>query len=136
MPAHPHSELMMQFAQDAAETDQPWTRWQWKHPDDNTWNDHQGASPVWHTGRCYRRKPQQMITINGIIFAAPERQLPKQKTYFIPCLRSKSLFMPIWLDDPGEDHRNYLALGLIHLDQINAQLHAKALLSLTSYLSE
>lgn len=30
MTAHKHAALMLQYAQDAAETDKPWERWEWK----------------------------------------------------------------------------------------------------------
>ena len=30
MTAHRHAALMAQYAQDAAETDKPWERWEWK----------------------------------------------------------------------------------------------------------
>ena len=59
---HPHAASMLLYAQDAAETDKPWERWEFKsdmgfhmclkHPE---WNEHFE----------YRRKPRT-ITINGI----------------------------------------------------------------------
>ena len=32
MTAHKHAALMLQYAQDAAETDKPWKRWEVKIP--------------------------------------------------------------------------------------------------------
>ncbi len=57
MTAHKHAALMLQYAQDAAETDKPWERWEYRPARDiNTW------SPAtirikWLDMFEYRRKP-------------------------------------------------------------------------------
>lgn len=55
---HPHAELMMQYAQDAMETDKPWERWQFLDGFDGQWKDGEsGVSPAWFLHIQYRRKP-------------------------------------------------------------------------------
>lgn len=52
---HPHAENMRLFAEDAAETDKPWQRWEFKTPAAKGWgNLHQ--SPMWDRDTEYRRK--------------------------------------------------------------------------------
>lgn len=55
MTAHKHAAAMLQYAQDATETDKPWERWESNSR--GVWNDclH---SPAWREGYQYRRKPE------------------------------------------------------------------------------
>ena len=55
MTAHKHAALMLQYAQDAAETEEPWERWGYNHGD--TWQQC-GKHPVWFVSSEYRRKPE------------------------------------------------------------------------------
>lgn len=64
MTAHKHHKEMMQYAQDAAETDKPHERWEVRHLSPNggatgLWrqllND-----PTWYVGSEYRRKPRTL----------------------------------------------------------------------------
>lgn len=56
MTRHIHADLMMQYAQDALETDKPWERWEYmnlsltfvKLPE----------NPTWNVAVAYRRKPK------------------------------------------------------------------------------
>lgn len=56
--AHPHAALMAEYAKDAAETDKPWERWQYKSRFTGEWKDLYDGNPGW--GECmeYRRKPK------------------------------------------------------------------------------
>lgn len=56
--AHKHANLMMEYAQDAAETAKPWLRWEYKVPLDNDWYDCT-KNPEWDIKHEYRRKPNQ-----------------------------------------------------------------------------
>jgi hypothetical protein len=60
MTAHKHAALMAQYAQDAAETDTPWERWEWKRCD-NKWCQ-MSVNPGWATDYDYRRKPDSQKT--------------------------------------------------------------------------
>lgn len=58
MTAHKHAALMLQYAQDALETDKPWERWQFRPDGVAVWCDFDGHfRPTWGDGTEYRRKP-------------------------------------------------------------------------------
>lgn len=57
MPAHPHAELMVLYAQDAAETDEPWKRWQWCKAENRVWHSVTYSSMMFHPSYEFRRKP-------------------------------------------------------------------------------
>lgn len=73
MTAHKHAALMLQYAQDAMETDKPWERWQFRALDTEGWLDcvvGTGFSDLWE----YRRKPRTMtytVTIPEPLREAP-----------------------------------------------------------------
>ena len=73
MTAHKHAALMAQYAQDWAETDEPWKRWEVASSSDN-W----GAlcsHPYWNEEYEYRRKPRTLtytVTIPVPLRGAPE----------------------------------------------------------------
>lgn len=66
--AHPHAAAMAEYAKDAAETDAPWERWQYR---DETatppmlWYD-LGSHPAWSLSNEYRRKPRDMKTVLNV----------------------------------------------------------------------
>ena len=70
MTAHKHAALMAQYAQDAAETDRPWERWQvyimggWRNWD---------IPFTFYPESEYRRKPRT-ININGYEVPEPVRK--------------------------------------------------------------
>lgn len=52
---HKHAELLMQYAQDAMETDDPWRRWEWRYDaewidciDNITWSNHIDYRRKWN----------------------------------------------------------------------------------------
>ena len=59
MTRHIHADLMMQYAQDALETDKPWERWEIAEADSNcpTWRSPDSAL-AWWPAYQYRRKPK------------------------------------------------------------------------------
>ena len=54
--AHPHAELMAQYAEDAKKTDRPWELWEVRA--DKVWL-HLLTHPRWEASEEYRRKPQK-----------------------------------------------------------------------------
>ena len=74
MTAHKHAALMLQYAQDAAETDKPWERWEYLKHQSSDWG------PVscmigWFPENEYRRKPRTItysVTIPEPLREAPE----------------------------------------------------------------
>ena len=127
MSAHIHAALMAQYAQDAAETDKPWERWeffrngQWlTMPDD----------PVWIPHFQYRRKPKAIL-INGFEVPEPMREAPETGTrYWAADLSAGSMTTDFcWADDKVDN--NCLRCGICHTTKEAAEAHANALLSFT-----
>lgn len=56
MTAHVHAEAMALYAQDAAETDKPWERWERNLKDLDIWYG-LSTHPTWLRTCTYRRKP-------------------------------------------------------------------------------
>ena len=73
MTAHKHAALMLQYAQDAAETDKPWERWQFRPVGAKNWLDCRGG--VGFSWRHeYRRKPRTMTYT--VTIPEPLREVP------------------------------------------------------------
>ena len=73
MTAHKHAALMLQYAQDWAETDKPWGRWEFAE----SGNKFESLSnhPHWYEEYEYRRKPRTItysVTIPEPMRDAPE----------------------------------------------------------------
>ena len=133
MTAHVHAALMLQYAQDAMETDRPWERWEYKvHGSNCEWLSVLNTHPDWNLNYAYRRKPQTIkVTVNGkkIGFPKPEKIAPPDGTrYWMPTQRSAFGFdiqNYIWEGDDGDF--GFLNHGLIHLSPEAAQAHADVL---------
>ena len=76
MTAHKHAALMLQYAQDAAETDTPWERWECH--DGVAWRPFTMKHPSWLQECEYRRKPKT-LTYTATI-PEPMREAPKKGT--------------------------------------------------------
>ncbi len=134
MTAHIHAQNMLLYAQDAAETDKPWERWEIY--------DRFGAGvtllrqhPQWREDVQYRRKIKT-IDINGYEVPEPVREpLEKEDKYFIadPSELDGTLDFK-WQGEAFEEY--WLDVGLIHRTKEAAELHAKALLSFTQQKQE
>ena len=74
MTAHKHAALMLQYAQDAMETDKPWERWELRPRGSEQW--HACSGRISFNERCeYRRKPKTLtytVTIPEPLREAPE----------------------------------------------------------------
>lgn len=66
---HPHAELMLQYAQDAMTTSEPWKLWQVQDGDfggpKGEWWNLEEYSNLWIIGKNYRRKPITKL-IHGV----------------------------------------------------------------------
>ena len=82
---HKHAQLMLQYAQDAAETDRPWERWEVLVADKWVGN---GGPMMFDADIEYRRKPS-VIVINGIEVPEPMRKKPEDGTRNRPCQSEK-----------------------------------------------
>lgn len=55
---HPHAEAMAEYAKDAAETDEPWKRWECQaYVNGDGWQS-LDEHPLWTPNTAYRRKPE------------------------------------------------------------------------------
>ena len=126
MTAHKHAALMLQYAQDAAETDTPWERWEFK-TDGDTWVE-LIKNPSWFEDRKYRRKPQ-VIRVGRHEFPKPITEAPEEGTvYWTIEVGGRNGFYVEhykWLQN-GEDE-SCIRQGLIHLTEASAQTHADVL---------
>jgi hypothetical protein len=88
---------MLQYAQDAMETDKPSLRWQYKI--NKGWHSYHGGCPCWETDYQYRRKPQT-VTINGFEVPAPLKEGIKGVQYYIEQPDNHAFFNDYsWADD-------------------------------------
>ena len=123
MTAHKHAALMLQYAQDAAETDKPWERWEWKGG--------RGWYPLasefaFSIHYEYRRKPKTLIytvTIPEPLLEAPE----VGTIVYIPTPLAKKLASAYcWYGDPPDEC--LLKRGLCFATGEDAIAAAKAML--------
>ena len=126
MTAHKHAALMLQYAQDAAETDSPWERWEWRDINTNrfvTCNQH----PSWSLNGGFRRKPQ-VIRVGRHEFPKPIAFTPPKDTiYWVIRLHAEG-YAPddlIWSGDKTDF--DLLKSCVVHLSREAAQAHADVL---------
>lgn len=89
MTGHIHARLMLQYAQDATETDTPWERWQYaadtEYDGCRQWRS-LVSHPDWQTHLAYRRK-SRTVRIGDIDVPEPMRTMPPSGSrYYAPDL--------------------------------------------------
>lgn len=125
MAAHPHAALMADYAQDAAETDTPWERWEIVNPNER-W-ENLTHHPQWAYDKQYRRKPKT-IRIGNIDVPAPLTVAPEDGEYvFVVTIFSESLY-DTYAWDGGKWDYLWLSRGLVHSTKEAALTHARALI--------
>jgi hypothetical protein len=131
MSKHPHAELMALYAQDAMETDKPWERWEFKSPDLDVWNSFKMCRPTWEPIYEYRRKPRT-IRIGEYDVPEPVREAPdiEQFYFHVEFLADDGIHGHYW-KGTVHDYR-LLERGLVHIDPKAAEIHSKALISLSA----
>ena len=124
MTAHKHAALMLQYAQDALETDKPWLRWE-VAASNNKW-DVLHNHPGWHKGYDYRRKPRTLTY--KVTIPEPLREAPKDgNEYYVPCQLAPALWGSFeWHN--GDLDKLYLKRGLCFATREDAIAAAKAML--------
>ena len=109
MSKHIHAEPMLQYAQDAMETDKPWERWECSKSGRLCSNLYK--HPNWLDDYIYRRKPQT-VTINGFEMPAPLKEI-EAEYYFLESLDSPDYYqVPKSGDKFLDNHR--LSRGVVH----------------------
>lgn len=125
MTAHKHAAVMLQYAQDAAESVTPWEMWEYKlhgepwFPCEN--------NPTWSENIRYRRKPQ-LIKVGKWEFPKPISKAPLSGiTYYLIKTGNRCFEVDTcaWVNDRLDNMR--LESGRIHLTYEAAQTHANVL---------
>ncbi|MDE1479426.1 hypothetical protein [Xenorhabdus bovienii] len=130
MAKHIHADLMMEYAKLAQETGRPWEHFEVLHDDADRWCSLAGEF-YFDPDSEYRRKPRT-IRIGNIEVPEPVDYRPEVDcSYYVPSIIGTTYLSDshVWINC-FSDHL-YLDRGLIHLDRESAELHAKALISLT-----
>ena len=126
MTAHKHHVNMMLYAQDAAETDTPWDRWDYKGR--VRWINVQGGMhPQWYPDAEYRRKPKT-IRIGERDVPEPMRVAPAMGStyYIVDYSYAEHNAYHHWQND--EYDNIMLQSGLCHATEKAAIAHAEALI--------
>ena len=131
MTAHKHAALMLQYAQDAMETDRPWERWELYSDKKKEWFTCV-SSPIWEDACKCRRKLS--VTLRKIKVGRHEFQAPISGAlevgteYWIVRAYSTcghSAEKLVWKADPID--YGLMRNSLVHLSQAAAQTHADVL---------
>lgn len=124
---HPHAELMLEYAKDAATMVEPWKNWENKSKFNDTWFGCQ-FHPEWKAESKYRRKPKT-VKINGIDVPKGLTEAPGYDTlvFMSTVTRAEGFFKGRWEDVPH--YRAYLKSGIVHLTEENAVAMSKAMLN-------
>lgn len=126
---HPHAENMRLYAEDAAETETPWERWECAQVVGLGWrslNNH----PLWETDYLYRRKPQPIkrpyVLIGHRWVPEPMRvEPPKGTAYWMADACEEVPQKQKWDDDYVDSA--WLKTGTCHLTREAAEQHLAAL---------
>ena len=125
MTAHKHAHLMAQYAQDAMETETPWTRWEMRGGTSAKW--YTPAREICFDSSCdYRRKPKTMTYT--ITIPEPMREAPPLDTeyYIVSLFEPNNFDIAYW----GGFHAEHMLLkrGLCFKTEEDAIAAAKAML--------
>jgi hypothetical protein len=123
MAKHIHAELMAQYAQDAMESETPWTNWEYSigYP----WFE-ATKHPTWDITANYRRKPKTIV-INGFTVNAPLDKEPEFGTlYFFPVVTESDFYSSNTYNSPYD--KSIYERGVIFNNKEDAIAMAKAML--------
>ena len=129
---HIHADLMLQYAQDAMETDKPWERWEVYGKITGRWIPLSECLSFLPENQ-YRRKPKILsVTLaSGEVVSWPEphcTELEYGDSYFFFVPTHGDIMLKNWDCAPWD--RNTLFNGYIHLTKEAAEQHAAALLKI------
>jgi hypothetical protein len=126
MTAHKHAAAMLLYAQDASETDKPWTFWQCKRVGHIEWHP-MDMYPTFSEEFEYRRKPRT-IRIGERDVPEPMRVAPVHGSKFwLVVAHSLDKITPMHWNGGGADV-GYLKHGVCHKTKEAAIVHAEALI--------
>lgn len=127
---HPHAALMAQYAADAAETAEPWLRWQTSFAGSPHWADLQDH-PGWAFDYAYRRKPKTIRIGEHDVPEPLRRPIEQGADYWLVDLVNGRLGATECTNFTPSTASAHTALGLVHLTREAAEQHARALLAFT-----
>lgn len=81
MTAHPHAELMMEYAKDAATNEEPWKLWECYVSDHGQWMQCY-TSPRWDSSHQYLRKTKTHM-VNGFEVEVPVQHADPTTAYYV-----------------------------------------------------
>nr|DAM42741.1 MAG TPA: hypothetical protein [Caudoviricetes sp.] len=125
MTAHVHAALMLQYAQDAAETNTPWLLWELS---DNEMDWYPCSThPAWNEQTRYRHK-KTVIKIGRFEFPKPMTRAPKEGTDYFYLDFGDNGFVVGGSSWAGDDFdMENVAMNVSHLSHKDAQTHADVL---------
>ena len=136
---HKHAELMMQYAQDAMETDKPWKRWQYNsNKDDFGFISCDKYTIAFYDDYEYRRKPKMVsVTLmDGEVLSWPEplklSDLELNKSYFF-IDTELDIHETRWV---SFDNMGLVSCGMVHDTKEAAYKHAEALFKINNQVAK
>ena len=119
---HKHAVKMMEYAEDSAKHDRPWTQWECLNHGEDLWTE-MVEHPRWHLQTEYRRKPETVtITVNGREFKLPRWETKKpgkeEKIFYLTGRVQGGVEDSTWSDDVIDNQ--WLASKILHLSRENA----------------
>ncbi|KLU15024.1 MULTISPECIES: hypothetical protein [Xenorhabdus] len=134
MPKHIHADLINEYAKLAQKTDRPWEHFEVLATavDGSKYWEKCRVPIGFYSNIKYRLKPRT-IKIGEYDVPEPVREALENGTeYYYPDISYGEFVCDdrTWSGDVWDKYR--LSSGLIHLDRESAELHAKALIALTS----
>lgn len=129
MIAHKHAALMLQYAQDAMETDRPWERWMWREANNSKDLCFRQCEqhPSWNDIYEYRRKPQ-VIRVGRHEFPKPIHERPRKGDvyWYVDMRQGEHYVRSTYWHHYDEDYGR-LNKYVCHLTEAAAQAHADTL---------
>ena len=136
---HKHAELMMQYAQDAMETDKPWERWQYNsNKDDFGFISCDKYTMAFYDDYEYRRKPKMVsVTLmDGEVLSWPEplklSDLELNKSYFF-IDTELDIHETRWV---SFDNMGLVSCGMVHDTKEAAEQHSHALFKINNQVAK
>ena len=124
---HVHAASMKLYAEDAAETDKPWERWEVLAVGHQFWNTCVEGL-YWHPSNSYRRKRKTRV-VNGFSVPAPETKAPASNSLYYAALTNREYWIStggyLWVGDKID--LRFLSRGLVFLNKDDAVANAKAM---------
>jgi hypothetical protein len=126
MSKHIHADLILQYAQDAMESETPWEKWEYSDVNVRTRWVSCEQHPSWSINNTYRRKPKTIV-VNGFTVNAPMDKEPEHASlYFYPYINSNEFYDETCFNSDWD--KQQFERGLCFANKKDAIAMAKAML--------